>query len=237
MSRLYGKILRDLIEEENKDEEEQSRFRKGRSCTNNIFCMKKVIEKRNATNQETHLLFVDLRKAYDSIPILKFWEVLGESNINNTLIKALQNLYDNTTQVKIGNILSQPCNITKGLRHGCCIFPTLFKIYIRKALEEWKHKCSGMGIPLENTTLYTLQFADDQVVLAGDKEDLDYMTRKLKETYEKWGLDMNLNKTEYLCIGETHNNLKLDKDSEIEFCQVYKYLRVILTLAEQTTKK
>jgi len=26
MSRLYGKILRDLIEEENKDEEEQSGF-------------------------------------------------------------------------------------------------------------------------------------------------------------------------------------------------------------------
>ena len=28
-----------------------------------------------------------------------------------------------------------------------------------------------MGFPLENTTLYTLQFADDQEVLAGDKED------------------------------------------------------------------
>jgi len=72
--------------------------------------------------------------------------------------------------------------------------------------------------------LYTLQFADDQVVLAGDKEDLEYMTRKLKQTYEKWGLDMNLNKTKYLCIGETHSNLKLDKDSEIEFYQKYKYL-------------
>jgi len=35
------------------------------------------------------------------------------------------------------------------------------KIYIRKALEEWKRKCFGMGIPLENTTLCTLQFADD----------------------------------------------------------------------------
>ena len=54
-----------------------------------------------------------------------------------------------------------------------------------------------MGITLENTTLYTLQFADDQV-LVGDKEDLEYMTRKLKETYEKWGLDMNLNKTKYI---------------------------------------
>ena len=58
-------------------------------------------------------------------------------------------------------------------------------------------------------------------------EDLEYMTRKLKEAYEKWGLDMNLNKTNYLCFGETHSNLKLHKDNEIEFCQEYKYLGVI----------
>ena len=38
---------------------------------------------------------------------------------------------------------------------------------------------------------------------------------------------MNLNKTKYLCIGETHSNLKLDQDSEIESCQEYKYPGVI----------
>jgi hypothetical protein len=38
---------------------------------------------------------------------------------------------------------------------------------------------------------------------------------------------MNLNKTKYLCIGETHSNLKLYKDSEIESCQEYKYLVVV----------
>jgi len=89
--------------------------------------MKQVIEKRNATNQETHLLFVDLTK---------LWEVLGESNINNTLIKELQSVYGNAAQVKIGNILSHLFNITKELRQGCCISPTLSKIYIGKALEE-----------------------------------------------------------------------------------------------------
>jgi hypothetical protein len=115
----------------------------------------------------------------------------------------------------------------KGLRQGYCNCPTIFKIYIRKALEEWKYKCRGMGIPLENITLYTLQFADDQEVLAENKEDLEYMTRKLKENYEKCGLDMNLNKTKYLCTGGTHNNLKLDEDKEVEFCQEYKYLGVI----------
>jgi hypothetical protein len=51
------------------------------------------------------------------------------------------------------------------------------------------------------------------------------MTRKLKETYKKWGLDMNLNKTKYLYIGGTHNNKEqLDKENEIELCQEYKYL-------------
>jgi hypothetical protein len=45
-----------------------------------------------------------------------------------------------------------------------------------------------MGIPLENITLNTLQIADDQVVLAGDKEDLEYMTRKLKKLMRKWAL-------------------------------------------------
>ena len=91
--------------------------------------MKQVFEKRNATNQETHLLFVDLTKAYDnSIPIPKLWEVLGDSNTNETLIKALQNLYGNIAQVKIGNKLRHPFNITKGLRQGCCISPTFFKM-------------------------------------------------------------------------------------------------------------
>jgi hypothetical protein len=43
------------------------------------------------------------------------------------------------------------------------------------------------------------------------------MKRKLKETYGKRGLGLKFNKTKYLYTGETQNNFKLDKDSEIEF--------------------
>ncbi|XP_030757305.1 uncharacterized protein LOC115883134, partial [Sitophilus oryzae] len=54
MSRLYGRILRNLIEEEysSYEEEEQNGFRGGRSCTDNIFALKQIIEKKSATNQE-----------------------------------------------------------------------------------------------------------------------------------------------------------------------------------------
>jgi hypothetical protein len=46
-------------------------------------------------------------------------------------------------------------NIAKGLCQWCCISPTIFNIYIRKVLEEWKCKLSLMGSPLENTALHT----------------------------------------------------------------------------------
>jgi len=37
-----------------------------------------------------------------------------------------------------------------------------------------------MGIQIsDDRTLYTLHFANDQVVIAQDKEDLEHMTRKL----------------------------------------------------------
>ena len=56
------------------------------------------------------------------------------------------------------------------------------------------------GIPIQNTYVYSLNFADDQVVLAQDHDDMEYMTGKLKEEYEEWGLTINLEKTKYIYV-------------------------------------
>ncbi|XP_045464755.1 uncharacterized protein LOC123673995 [Harmonia axyridis] len=40
LSRMYGRILRTLIDKELDEEEEQCGFRAGRSCTDNVFCMR-----------------------------------------------------------------------------------------------------------------------------------------------------------------------------------------------------
>lgn len=44
-----------------------------------------------------------------------------------------------------------------------------------------------MGIPVGDERLYTLHFAYDQVILAKDESDLDYMLPTLAEEYTKWG--------------------------------------------------
>ena len=85
--------------------------------------------------------------------------------------------------------------------------------------------------------VYSLSFADDQVVLAQDRDDVEYMTRKLKEQYEEWGLTINLEKTKYICIGERKESLKLEGGEEIKPCTECTYLGTIIDqLGENTTE-
>src|SRR5215510_10713605 len=80
---------------------------------------------------------------------------------------------------------------------------------------------------------YTLQFADDQVVMAQSKEDLEYMCRNLKEEYSKWGLNINIAKTKYISLGTDTKHLEIDNgDTIIGF----KYLGSIFTTDGRETE-
>jgi hypothetical protein len=73
-----------------------------------------------------------------------------------------------------------------------------------------------MGIPIQNTYVHSFNFADDQVLLSQDNYDKEYMARKLKEEYEKWGLATNLEKTKYVCMGVGKETLEFDDREEIK---------------------
>lgn len=222
ISRIYVRILKNKIEHEYSamEAEEQAGFRAGRSTIDHLFVLTQIVEKKIAYNQEVHLLFVDLKKAYDSIPLVKLWEALQHTNINAETIKAIKSLYNGArTQIKIGNNLTTGFTVTKGLRQGCCISPTLFKVYLESALTRWKRKCEAMGIPGDDTsTIYTLAFADDQVVIAQDTDDI--------EEYDRWGQEVNIQKTEYMCIGGEQQDLPISDKQNIKHCSSYKYLGV-----------
>jgi hypothetical protein len=118
------------------------------------------------------------------------------------------------------------------------VSPNLFKIYVEKALNTWKRKCSGVGYNVDNTTIYTytLQFADDQVVIAQSKDDLEYMCRKIQEEYLKWGLNMNIDKTKYMSLGPDTYDLEMDNGDIITDCTEFRFLGTIFTKDERDTK-
>ena len=60
-----------------------------------------------------------------------------------------------------------------------------------------------MGVPIgdgSQDTIYTLLFADDQVLITQGYEDMEFMARKLLEEYKKRGWKINLEKKLSTCI-------------------------------------
>jgi hypothetical protein len=58
-----------------------------------------------------------------------------------------------------------------------------------------------MGININEGYVYTLLFADDQVITGEDGDDINYKMRKLTEECKNWGLEINFDKTQYMVVG------------------------------------
>ena len=69
-----------------------------------------------------------------------------------------------------------------------------------------------------------------QLLITQDYEDLEYMTRKLIDEYELWGLQLSVKKTKYMAIGDTTRDLWLeDAKGTISHVSEYVYLGVRVT--------
>lgn len=227
--RLFSRVIKDKMNKFVNFKEEQSGFRANRSCLDNIHCIRLLIEKNKAKNIDTHMTFIDLEKAYDSVPRKMLWIAMKRMNIPLKWINIVKQMYKSTTaQIKLGRRITQEIILTKGLKQGCTLSPMLFNIYIDQALEIWYKKCAGMGFVIGDNTLHSLLFADDQVIFSQDEEDMEYMVRKIDEEYRKWGLNINYNKTEYLCVGKEVSNIVINNEI-IRKCDSFKYLGTHIT--------
>ncbi|KAF5279427.1 hypothetical protein FQA39_LY05537 [Lamprigera yunnana] len=69
-----------------------------------------------------------------------------------------------------------------------------------------------MGIKLGCTVPYTLQSADDEMLLVKDRNDVSYMARKLQQEYKELG-QTNTDKTKYLPIVVNPTDVRLEDNS------------------------
>lgn len=74
--------------------------------------------------------------------------------------------------------------------------------------------------------VYSMLFADDQEIMAGDEYDIEYTMRKLNEACEENGVKINNKKTKYLVVGGKAPSLQIN-GCVIRRCE-YKYLGTVI---------
>ena len=76
-------------------------------------------------------LFLDIRKAYDSVNHTTLLTILSHLGMDNATIHYINKLYSNSTvALKWNGIDNQTISVKKGLRQGCPLSPILFLLYI-----------------------------------------------------------------------------------------------------------
>lgn len=186
--------------------EYQAGFRKGRSCVEQIFNLKSILRTRALRGQNTVIVFVDFKKAYDSIDRRTLFNALEEFGIDRKTREIIkQTLTDTISKVKFHGEVSDPFEIKTGVRQGDGLSPILFNIILEKIMRNWEKALEAEGIQGihlgrkgQNLEIKCLAFADDLALLAHNKDDAQKMLDTLHEIAEKTGLKVSYEKTEYM---------------------------------------
>jgi hypothetical protein len=133
ISMVINSRLQKLLKEEGM--EEQNGFSGGRGCSDGSFCIRQALKKRREHGQESWVLFVDLVKAFDSVPRDVLFSVLTKFGVPPHLVSVIKRM---NTDLKVtldlnGEPVAVPCTV--GVKQGCPLSPTLFLFVMQACLE------------------------------------------------------------------------------------------------------
>ena len=123
-----------------------------------IFILKQTIEKHREGQKNTRVTFIDLEKAYDSIPREEIWRSSRERNVPEKYIRLIQDMYQGCkTVVRSAAGESNSFGVNIGLHQCSALSPYLFLLLMDVLTQDVKKDLS------------VSMFADD-IVLCGDDE-------------------------------------------------------------------
>jgi hypothetical protein len=70
--------------------DQQCGYRRNKSTTDQIFCIRQILEKKWQYNETVHQLFIDFKKAYDSMRREVFYNILIEFRVPMKLVRLIK---------------------------------------------------------------------------------------------------------------------------------------------------
>jgi hypothetical protein len=210
--KVFARILVDRVRRltNKKLSVEQSGFREGMGCIDQIFSVRQVVEKYLEKGKKVYSAFIDLEKAYDKVSRKGLWKVLEIYGVQGRLLQAVQSFYqDSKACVRVGEVNGEWFEVKNGLRQGCVMSPWLFNIYMDGVVREVKDIVGNVGIKLMNEEidchLTQLLYADDTALLSETETGLRLLVEKFAQVCQKRLLKINEDKSKLMIFeyGET----------------------------------
>jgi len=209
--------------------EYQCGFRSNRSTTDQIFTLRQILEKKREYNSEVHNLFVDFRKAYDSIHRDGLYNIMAEFGFPRKLIRMTAVCLSGVRSRVVANgRIGDAFAVNTGLRQGDGLSPLLFNLVLEKVVRCLENVPGGVNL---GGCIKELGYADDLDLLGETRDDVRRLCGELLETASRVGLEVNEGKTEYLVMTEERTDEDpLDVgDLRFENVEEFRYLGSTVT--------
>ena len=225
-SKVLLKIINGRMKNKIKEEVSvmQAGFRAGRGTRDHILNLKNIMEKYRDHKLPLYLCFIDYSKAFDCVEHRALWSVMEELGFPKHIIKLISNLYeDQESAVRLGdNSITDWFKIGKGVRQGCILSPNLFSIYTERIMRKALDGFDG-GIVVGGRNYTDLRYADDTVLMASDRTEMERLFEAVRDASAELGLRLNVKKTKMMVIGGSTDPF-YSNGEEIEQVEEFVYL-------------